>query len=194
MYTAEKKDEGSVLLIVAAVSGILVVMILFAMDVGHYYIVKMRMQNLVDSVTDAGAGVIGDEIIKIAEPRMRALKNPPSKDPLYYLNDSERQNLVYGPSSIRIKQVMLDAELNNLRLYNLKSDQVVFTTMVPAKNIVIACDGVNSSFAPLRAEGKTSVPIIFGPLARMIGKEDITISVNSATTVSLCPNPLLTNS
>ena len=180
------KQTGSVTLIASLVLGLVVFMMLFAIDLAHYYVVKTKLQVIVDNATDAGAGYVGDKIVEYAKPRMEAFENPPSSDPLFYLNDSERQLLVYGETTYEIKQIMLIAEQKNTQDISF-AREINFTSQVPAKKISLSCVGVNSVKFPIKSTASTDINIIFKPLAVILRKNTLNVNAESVTTISLCP-------
>lgn len=179
-----KEETGAVLLIVVAFMAIVLFMMLFMFDLASLYVNSSRLQNVVDSAVEAGSGVVGEEIQRLAEERLRLNPDARVNDPKELLTASDRQKLAEQEIVYRVKDEMKKAATQNLDLSLPGALGVEFEFLVPAKNYNLECD--SDSKYVIYAKAKMPIKFWFVVFKKITGKENTKASVDSLSYINLC--------
>lgn len=118
-------DSGAALLLVAIMLPIFLALMGFVVDLGRLFVVKAKMQNMVDIATNAGASLVADEIATIVEEKKAG--NPDlviPEDITILLDDDDRARL-YDLHSVEF--IVYDYLLkNNHDSYDIESAEIYF--------------------------------------------------------------------
>ncbi len=187
MNNFRDKQLGSVLLITSVAMGLVVFMILFSVDFARYFIFKARLQNIADNASDAGAQVVSEEIVRYAKPRMEALDDPIFTDPLEYVNDNEREEIISGSGREKIISAIAETEKKNFEISKLNGGKLIFVSTVPARTVASSCSAFENTDMIVKTELSYEIPIIFKPLSKLLSREILIVKAQSLAKAPLCP-------
>lgn len=118
-------NKGSVLTLFLLFFPVFLILAGLVIDGGRMFVSKAQMQSMIDSATNAGISVIGDEIVRRVEEK-KAI-NPELVIPsnlASLLNDEERESIAELPEVLETVHAYLDA--NNYLNFFLEDIEVVY--------------------------------------------------------------------
>lgn len=186
--TGKTQQNGIVLVLFAVTLPLIMIMTLFALDFARYFIAKETFQTVAESIAGAGATQLSNEILLTAEQKRNLSENIfnpiMSTDPLVYLNNEDKINLLSGESRERIFQELNRAKRENMNIYNLdaslRSDFVL-----PAVNWLDGCKLRNQNNFPIIVKLQHPFKFYF-PFIKIFTSPEINIFAYASASVPLC--------
>jgi|Deesub1362A_J573_1020465.scaffolds.fasta_scaffold03578_7 hypothetical protein len=108
------KERGQILIVVAVLLAVGMTLLAVAVDGGRLYIERGRLERAVQAAADAAIGVVGDEMVRLAELRRGEGAETCQPSPQCYLQEEDWQALESDPLlAERVEQEARDYAARN---------------------------------------------------------------------------------
>lgn len=187
----KNNQEGAVLPLAVAFITVGLILIIFSIDIANLLIARARLQNVSDSMADAGGIEVSSEILRIAEAKKKTyITEPQTDNPLFFLTSADiRNSLLQQEVRNKVNAAAITAKKIGLKEIGLDQSIVKDEIKYDIKNNSFECSEYPDLKALIVTEISTSHKFLFTFFWNALGKPNIRVGAKSISTVNLCYKP-----